>query len=94
MFSVIVKIILGLFWEIRSRYHLTTSTLKDMSRLTDIAAQIAGNFCRNCSYELMCQFLDFLCAQGQVVYANVIYQTGEEIPRFEILAGTDAQAAI
>ena len=94
LFSENVKNILGSFWKIISRYDLTASTLKDMSRLTDITAQLVEDFCWNCFYELMRQFLDIFCAQRQVVYANVIYQTGEKTARIKHLASTDIQAAI
>jgi hypothetical protein len=50
LFSEIVKIILGLFWEIRSRYDLTASPLQGMSRLIDTAAQFVNDFCWSCFY--------------------------------------------
>jgi hypothetical protein len=83
LFSEIVKIILGLFQEIRNRYDLT-----------DITAQFAGNFCRSSSHKLIGQLRDFIHGQGRIVDSDVVDQASEESSCFEIPAGTDVQTAI
>jgi hypothetical protein len=77
LFSDIVKIILAPFWQTRNASRRTAGSHSLRS---------AGYVRKT----LMRQRLDFIRSQGFVVDTNVVDQAGEEIPCFEIIAGTDA----